>query len=262
MKKIVYFIIFAAILYSCEGGQFPGMNSHKEALEAAEKENLELKEALSESQQRFAAQNKELASILHELSSISYSAAAVQLHVENGGAGRSRVDSVYDNISVIKDRIARLEKEAARARKVDKELAVSVTTIQELRTTVSNLENQVTVLRRKVSEHEGTIREQKETIVSHESTISKQNDTILLQQDKIEETLARQREMLYQAGLEFEGIADEGDFQISGRKNRRTVEEYRKSIYKEAIVFYREAAAQGHTGASFRMESLKRKLEE
>lgn len=261
MKTLKHFLVFSAllaVLISCgEGG---GMYVRREVADELTRENETLKTDLSSAQQRYLRQSEELGSILRELASLSVKSSNVQLSLANGEAPRSVVDSVYDEIAFLRDRIEKLDREAARARKNDKELALSKTTIDNLRAAVASQEKQIAVLKKRVGEQERVIREQTKAIGQKDSTIAVRNSVIDRQHDEILGHVEKLREMLYQAGVEFESIADDGDFEVRGRKNRTSVSDYRKAIYEEARVFYDTAAEQGHAKAEIRSELVKEKI--
>ena len=58
----------------------------------------------------------------------------------------------------------------------------------------------------------------------------------------------------------FEDIADNGDFKVTGRKNKTSVNEYRKSIYVRAIEYYKTALSEGHNLAQERLEGAQAKI--
>lgn len=240
------------ILSSCgNSNEFPLVK--RSVLDASENENKELKNSLQAVQESYAKQNEELNSILAELSSISYTTQRIQLNVAGEENKVTEVDRIYESIDALKSRIDKLEKEASRARKLNKDLAIATKTIAQLRETVSNQEKEILVLKQTIADRDATIRVQNDTI-------SSKNRTISGQKDKIQQVLTRQTEMLYQAGVEFETIADNGDFKISGRKDKANVKNYREAIYEKAAQYYLMAAEQGHPKAQASYDALKAKL--
>lgn len=153
-----------------------------------------------------------------------------------------------------------MEQDAQRARKVDKDLAIAVSTIKTLRTTISNQEKEIELLKQTVTEQNNTIETQKDSIRIQNDNLRKQNDLINSQRDQLKETVKRQTQLLFEAGLELENIADEGDFSIKGKKNRTSISEYRKIIYNKAIMFYQAASNQGHPDAASRIVGAQEKM--
>ena len=259
--KIAFIIVLALSLSSC------GQVVRREVLDASEQENQELRESLKEVQENYIKQNKELNDILTELSEINYQTVSLQLDVEHGSASRSQADKISDNIQSLKARIDQLEQDAQRARKVDKDLAIAVSTIKTLRTTISNQEKEIELLKQTVTDQNNTIKKQNDTIETQKDSIRiqndnlrKQNELINSQHDQLKETVKRQTQLLFEAGLELENIADEGDFSIKGKRNRTSISEYRKMIYDKAIMFYQAASNQGHPDAVNKIAGVKAKM--
>jgi len=258
--KIIIVAVLAVIsAVSCKNGQLPFVS--RDVLEASENENKELKESMEAMQQSYAKQNQELNSILTELSAISCKTSTLQLRLENEEVQQTQAEKITDKINALKDRIDKLEQEAERVRKLNKDLAVAASTIKELRQTVANQEKEIDVLKQTIADREATIKTQETTISEQSSTISDQYQTILEQKNELARTVAQQTSMLFQAGVKFADIADNGDFKISGKKNKASIIEYRRSIYKEAIFFYEKAAAQGLTAAKDSVAAVKSRME-
>jgi len=253
-KFIIIGALLAIVLTSC------GKLVKKEVLDASEQENKELRDSLKEMQDNFVAQNEELNSILEELSSINCQTLSLQLNVENGVADQTQAEKISDNIQTIKERIDRLEKEAQRARKLNKDLAIATSTIKTLRQTIANQEQEIDRLKKVVSEQSDTIETQKDTILNQQENLKKQNALILSQKNQLDEIVKRQTRLLFEAGAEFESLADEGSFTIKGKKDRASVAEYRKSIYEKSITFYREALRQGHPDAEAKIAGVQEKI--
>jgi len=259
-NKIIIVAVLALVsAVSCKNGQLPFVS--RDVLEASENENKELKNSMETMQQSYAKQNQELNSILTELSAISCKTSTLQLHLENEELQQTQAERITDKINALKDRIDKLEQEADRVRKLDKNLAVAASTIKELRQTVANQEKEIDVLKKTIAEREETIKTQESTITEQSSTISEQYQTILDQKNELAKTVAQQTSMLFQAGVKLAAIADNGDFKISGKKNKSSIIEYRKSIYKEAIFFYEKAASQGLAAAKDSVASVTARME-
>lgn len=258
--KSLALALSATVVASACNFQLPFVS--REKLEASQNETLQTKQALDSVQSSFARQNEELADILSELSSISGQTTRLQLKVENGSAQLSQTEEIENSLTSVKERIAALEKEAARARKLDQKLAVSAKTIKQLKETVTAQQNEIARLQGLVADREKTIAHQGHVISGQKDTISSQSQTITQQQATLEQTLKEQVEMLYHAGLEFEKLADDGAtaLDVNGRRDKGKVKEYKKTIYGKALFFYQEAAAQHHESAPERINAVKEKM--
>lgn len=234
----------------------------REALEVSQNEALEAKNALQSVQENYARQNRELSAILAELSELSCQTSALQLDPESGSRQLTQAESIDGNLDAIRTRIDRLEREAERARKLDKDMALSVQTIKRLRTTVANQQKEIDNLRSVISDRDATISRQKTVIAVQKDTISEQLQTILRQKAELQRSLDRQTEMVYQAGCEFERLGDEGDqtLNVSGRKDKEMVRTYKKAIYEKACQFFQQAANMDHAGAKGRYEVISYKI--
>jgi len=259
IRIIVVTAVATMLLASC-GENSPFVK--RSTFQQSQNENAELKNTLQDLQTNFAKQNEDLASILSDLSSISRRTAQLRLNVENSVMEEDTIVLIHQNIDEIKLRIDKLEQEANRARKLDKSLAVATRTIKELRETVSVQEDKIAQLTEAVKSKDATIKIQSSTISVQNEKISNQTATIASKEAEIKSTLAKQVEMIYQAGVALEDIADNGNFKITGRKDKKAVLDYRKNIYEKAAAYYEMAIAQGHEDAQKSLESLKSKIAE
>lgn len=234
----------------------------REALETAQSETRDAKQALQSVQENYARQNRELSSILAELTELSCQTSSLQLDMENGGRQLTQAEKIDGNLEAIRDRIDRLEKEAERARKLDKDMALSVQTIKKLRTTVANQQKEIDNLRSAISDRDATISRQNAVIAVQKDTISEQLQRILRQKAELKRSLDQQTEMVYQAGCEFERLGDEGDqtLNVTGRKDKEMVRAYKKAIYEKASQFYHTAADMEHSAAKGRCEVISYKI--
>jgi len=262
MKTLGYIALVAAsmMLVSSCGEKSPFVK--RSVFEQSKNENTELRNDLQNLQNSFAKQNEDLASILSDLATISRRTSQIRLNVENNIAESDTLVLIYENIDAIKLRIDKLEQEANRARQLNKSLAVATRTIKELRETVSAQESKIAELTEELKSKDSTIKMQKSTIAVQSQKISSQTETIVSQEAAIKKTTADQIEMIYQAGCALEDIADNGDFKVTGRRDRNSVKEYRKSIYGKAATYYETAIAQGHELAQKKLENLNKKIAE
>lgn len=258
-KVIMILAITAAAIKSCDI-DIPFVT--REALETAQNETRDAKQALQSVQDNYARQNRELSSILAELTELSCQTTALQLNPEDEGRQLTQAEKIDGSLNAIKSRIDRLEQEANRARKLDKDMALSSQTIRRLRTTVANQQEEINRLRAAIADRDATISRQNTVIAVQKDTISEQLQTILRQKAELNDALVRQTEMVYQAGCEFERLGDEGEqtLAVSGRKDKEMVRAYKKAIYEKASQFYHTAANMDHSAAKGRCEVISYKI--
>ena len=85
------------------------------------------------------------------------------------------------------------------------------------------------------------------------------DETISAQQENLRALLAEQAQMLFQAGVDFEDLGDEAP-EVSLRKNKRKMAEFREAMYRKAIVYYNQAQAAGYPEAAYRISAVEEKL--
>lgn len=248
----------AIVSVSCNNVKMPFVK--RGVLEASEEENSALRSSLKETRENYEKQAQELNEILAEITSISGRTTKLQISNGNEGEQLSQAELISEEIDALKERLDKLEAEASRAKRQRKELAVATSTIKELRETVYMQEQQISSLKKAILEKDTTIRIQKDTISNQSSKISKQYSTILKQKEDLAAKVEEMTEQLYQAGLDFEGIADNGDFTISGKRNKTNVKDYRKSIYFMAATYFEKASELGHKDASAHLEAVQTKM--
>ena len=263
---IVIGALMVPTLFSCggPGGNMPFVS--RSVLENSQAENDSLRGSLKALENSFAKQNAELSHILSEIADISNRTSLIR--VANDEMPLDDVALVNEDLEAIRSRIAKLEKESEKARKINRSYAVAQRTITELRETVRNLEIEISSLKAQLAKSNETISSQDRTIRQQDNRISKQSDTISLQlekitrqKDELERIVNLQTELLYSAGIQMSKIADEGDFKISGRKNKHSVNQYRISIYSESFRFYSEAAHRGHLASIDSMTVVRAKIQ-
>lgn len=234
----------------------------REALEISQNEMKVATQAMTSIQDNYVRQNRELSSILAALSELSCQTSSLQLNLEDGGGQLTQARRIDNNLEAIRERIDRLEKEAERARILDKDMALSVQTIKKLRATVSNQQKEMDNLRTAISDRDMTINKQSSVIAVQKDTISYQLQTILRQKTELNSSLAKQTEMIYQAGCEFERLGDEGEqtLNVSGRKDKEMVRTYKKTIYNKAAQLFQQAAILEYPGAQGKYEVISYKI--
>ena len=249
----------AALVGSCDF-EMPVVS--RTALESSMEETQQAGEALRSVQESYTKQNKDLTSILQQLSELSYQTTTLQLKTENGVPQVTQVEQINKQLAVVKKRIDNLEKEAARVRRMDKEMALSVQTIKELRATVSVQQEEINRLRCLVTEKDNTIESQTRVIHGQRDTISVQMKTISRQKNDLKKAFDAQTELIYTAGCDFEKLGDDCDevLNVTGRRDRAKVTEYRKIVYGKALEMFRQAAKQDFPGAQTRVEVVTYKM--
>lgn len=263
-KIIMATLIAAIVFYFISTYKFDLPIVTKEALEFSQAETKEALEALGRIQENYARQNRELSSILSELTELSCQTTSLQISLESGRKQQTQAEQIGSNLSALKNRIDKLESEAARARKLDKNMSISSRTIQSLRATIANQEKEITTLLAAIAEKDATITNQSNVIAIQKDSITIQYQTIKKQKEELKRTVLAQTEMLFLAGQEFEQIGDRGEsaLNVSGRKDKDMVREYKKIIYSKAEQFYQHAAGQGHASAAARAEVVNYKIGE
>ena len=239
----------AALVGSCDF-EMPVVS--RTALESSMEETQQAREALRSVQESYTKQNKDL----------SYQTTTLQLKTENGVPQVTQVEQINKQLAAVKKRIDNLEKEAARVRRMDKEMALSVQTIKELRATVSVQQEEINRLRRLVTEKDNTIESQTRVIHGQRDTISIQMKTISRQKNDLKKAFDAQTELIYTAGCDFEKLGDDCDevLNVTGRRDRAKVTEYRKIVYGKALEMFRQAAKQDFPGAQTRVEVVTYKM--
>lgn len=254
-KIFILMAVVATFFVSCDGVQMPWVS--RDDYDAAKTEAEETKTRLDSIQTCYARQTENMSMILSEIASLSRRTTTLSL---SGEKPRSEIDMAMSDIDAVRAKIDELEKEADKIRELDKNLAVSRQTIAQLRETVSSQEKQIKSLREQVASQGRTIETQKSTIAQQKDTIGVQNKKLRQQKEQLEKTVWKQVELIYDAGNEFCRIADEGDFKITGRKNKQNVKDYRRLIYEEALGLYEVAAQEGHKAAKDSVKTTKDKI--
>lgn len=255
-KFLIIAATLATLIVSCDGSQMPWVS--REDYNAAKTEAEETKTRLDSIQTCYAKQTENMSMILSEIASLSRRTSTLSL--SSGEKPASEINIAMNDINAVRARIDELEKDADKVRKLDKDLAISRQTIDQLRETVASQEKQIKSLREQIASQGKTIETQQSTIALQKDTISIQNKKLRQQTEQLEKTVWKQVELIYDAGNEFCRIADEGDFKITGRKNKQNVKEYRRLIYEEALGLYEVAAQEGHKAAKDSVKTTKDKI--
>ena len=232
------------------------------ALEQAQAQAKEAKSRLTSANDKYIQQAKEMNAILNRLVEISGQGAELRLDIENGNCSLSQVEKINSYLDSTQERIDQLERQAAKVRAVDKDLAISKEAIYGLKRTLEAQRNEIDNLRGMIAEKDATIRSQQSVIYTQRDTISSQNSTIVRQRDELKTALWNQTETLYKAARDYEALADNDQIvtEVKGRKDKAAVNAFRREIYGKALDLYRAAARQNHTEALDRMADVSLKM--
>lgn len=260
LKILGILLITLTGVLGCEnmGG---GLWVSREKMEQAEAENQRLAASMDSLQRDYAHQAEELAAILSDIAELGNRTSRIRVDAP-GEKPLSQVESARADLKAIRERIDGLEKEVEAAKASKNQVAISAKTISQLRATLDLKEKEIYQLQLKIREKESLIREKEETISVQKDTISRQMKELQAQKKELQRQVQAQIELLYRAGNRFLEIADEGDFKVTGRRNKMNVKQYRISIYGEALDLFEAAAEQGHAAARDSVVSTRRKINE
>ncbi|MBP9998007.1 MAG: hypothetical protein KBS67_02075 [Bacteroidales bacterium] len=245
--KIIAVAALAAMLVSC--GHYVPKSQYDEVVAEYE----ELKESSDATNQNYINQAKALDNIFTELSSISRKTSSLKVDVESGSAELSQADQIQSSINDIKDQLAELDKLTRKNRQLAK-------VVSDLRNVIADKEKEIADLKTRIAEMDVTISDQKNTIRSQEATISSQEATIDKQRQALQRQVAEQAKLLYEAGLDFEEIADASP-ETSFKKNKEKVKNWAQSMYEKALLYYGKALEAGYQEAEEGLVRVKEKLQ-
>lgn len=236
-----------ALVYSC--GNYVPKSQYDEVVSEYES----LKELNDAANSNYINQSKILDRIFTELSSISSRTVLLKTDVESGSAELSQAEQIENSISDIKAQLATLDKMSSRDNELGKVVA-------NLKNVISEKEKEISELKKQIEEMDITILDQHNTIRSQETTISSQLVTINNQKNALRRQVTEQARMLYQAGLDFEEIADASP-ETTFRKNREKVKNWAQSMYEKALFYYEKSFAAGYMDAEEGVVRVKEKLQ-
>lgn len=260
MKKILTLLIpLFLVLVSTPSCDYDAVFTTKTKSELDQQlaRNAHLEDSIAALKSQFNKQNEALVGILSEIASVSNRTARISIGSESP---MSEIALAEQDLESIRARISELEKEAEKTRRLSGKLAVAQNTISELRQTVSILEERVDGLRSELEKSKATIAAQGRTITGQRDSINKQLRDISRQKSENTQLRNDYAQLFYDAGKKISTIADEGDFKITGRRNRESVANYRRSMYEDALQFYLEAASKRLPGAVDSVISMRVKI--
>ena len=238
--------IFMAV--SCDDPKFVS----KEDYNTLMKEYEDLQAGSQAIREEYAQQAKSIDGILQQLSEISGNTVVLRTDMERGTAQMTQVEQIENGLDNIKEQMDALEK----ATKSNKQLRAMVSSLKKV---IAQKEAEIEDLKAEIAKRDATISAQHKTITEQSGTIENQNATISAQQENLRALLAEQAQMLFQAGVDFEDLGDEAP-EVSLKKNKRKMAEFREAMYRKAIVYYNQAQAAGYPEAAYRISAVEEKL--
>lgn len=247
--KIIALCLAALSAFACTGGETVSRSEYDDLRQ----EYRQLKEAHEKTRSSYVSQTEEMGRILSELSAVSGKTSSLRLDVENGTARITQAEQISGHIAGIKDRIAALEQETAASDKTARKMIAS------LRKVIEEKEAEIAALKEEIVTKDRTIAEQSGTISEQAGTIDSQRETISAQEEELRRQVLEQARMLYEAGRDFEAIADDAP-QIRRRKNIEKVEDWTLSMYRKALAYYQRAAEAGYGDAAAGIAGVSEKI--
>lgn len=237
-------------------GQFVPKSQYDEILDEYEM----LREATSETQENYIKQSKAMDAIFVELSSVSRSTVSLKSDIESGQARMTQAEQIENSIADIKAQLAELEALSTSNRQMRK-------TIANLKQVIVAKEEEIQVLKDEIRQKDDTISSQKETISNQEVQISSQAEqinehlnTITQQKQELQKQVNTQAKLLYQAGIDFEEIADASP-EIRMKSNKTKVSNWTRLMYEHSVSYLNGALRSGYQPAKDAIERVQAKLD-
>ena len=249
MKKLLILSLAAAVLLtSCVVS--------KKNYDELMADYTELKDNHLGLQEEYAAQNNELSDILNSLAEVSGKTNSLKLSVENQTAQMDQASDIQEQITFIKEKLDSLDALQEKSRKTN---AYLQKTIKNLKEVVAAQEAEITNLKEEIAQKDQTIQSQAADIKMKSEKIDEQAADIEAKNEELNKLVAKQVQMIYNAGVVLEEIGDSAP-EVSWKKNKQKVANMRLSIYNEALANYRQALSQGHSEAGARITALEEKI--
>lgn len=231
------------VITSCSSSEYEEL---KEKYEELEEDYLQATESLDAAKTEYMKQAKGINEILGQLSSITTSTIELRGGIEGGHANLTQVEQIASRIDQLKRKLDRIE-ELEHNNDTYKQI------ILNLKSTIVEKEKEIQHLKEEIREKNGVIDNQK-------TTIQEQGKTISDQQKTLESQIKKQAELLYQAGVKFEEIADNAP-SISLKKNKIKVETWQSQMYKNALNYYINAKYSGYPYAESAILRVQQKIQ-
>lgn len=252
--KITTISIIAALLTASCGFYVP-----KSQYDQLESDFKIVKESLDMTQSDYLKQAEALDKIFTDMSSVSRSTIELRGNIEQGSARLTQVEKIEKSIGDIKNRLDRLnelEQSNERFKKVVSSLRV---TIQEKEAEISALRSEIESKKQRIEEQETKIIEQTTTIQTQEKKINEQLSVISSQKEALKKQVQEQAALLYEAGEEFEKIADDSP-DVSLKKNKSKVENWQNQMYQNALLYYTKAQQYGYPSTQAAIQRVQNKM--
>ena len=177
--------------------------------------------------------------ILYRIAEVSSTTLGLRRDVELGNAEMRQAEQIDKHIDQLKKYIKQLENKTS-----DKEY---LTIIKNLKTILSGKEKEIQQL--------------KKTIIEQEHQIHNQSIVISSQERQLNQAIANQAVLLFQAGQDLEKLADDIP-DVSRKKNKKKIDLYQKTILRKALFYYEKASQYGYKNADGYIRQVKYKLYE
>jgi len=243
-KVIAPALMALALFVSCTST--PEATVPQDQYDQLKEKYQELQKSQETLRDSYADQASEMEKIFQDLSKISGKTSALRLDVESGTAKITQAEQIQTNIDAIKQRIANLQK---LGNEKDKKYAAM---LEELNGLIAQKEEEIENLKNEIASRDNTIKTQ-------QGTIEEQLNTISRQESALEQKVAEQAKSLYQAGADFEELADNAP-EVTRNKNKAKIDEWALSMYKKAFNYYSAAEIAGYAPASLKLEQVEAKI--
>lgn len=252
--KITFISIATMLLTASCGFYVP-----KSQYDQLESDYRIVRESLDMTQDNYLKQAEALDKIFTEMSSISRSTIELRGNIEQGNARLTQVEIIEKNIDGIKnqlDRLNELEQSNERFKKVVSSLR---NTIKEKEAEIYALRSEIETKTKWIEDQESKINEQANTINSQGQQISEQLSVISRQREILRKQVREQAALLYEAGAEFEKVADDSP-DVSFKKNKSKVENWQREMYQNALTYYTKAQQYGYPSTQAAIQRVMNKM--
>lgn len=255
MKKMKTFGVFCAGISlaiaatSCiPGGSYVSRSEYEAVLE----DYNELKETSDAAREIYSEQARMMDKVFSELSAISRRTSALRGDIESGTARLIQAEQIEASIEDIKDQLSSLDKLTRNNRELRK-------TVDNLKKVISDKEAEIESLKEELRQKDQTIEAHEVKINEQENVISEQVRTISAQSERLRRQVQEQARLLYNAGVDFEAIADASP-EITLKKNRSKVRDWTSDMYQNALTYYTKAKEAGYQGCDESIDRVKAKI--
>ena len=237
------------VFTACED---PATRVPREEYDQLMEEYRDLRAGAEAPREEYAAQAAAIDGILQQLAQISGKTVSLRSELESGHAQITQVRQIEESIDQIKVKLGKLDALTAQHAQLKK-------LVGSLKTVIAEKEREIAELKAEIQAKDFTINRQQDTIAAQSGTIRSQIRTISAQQEDLRLSLQQLSSMLFQAGEDFEQLGDDAP-QVSRRRDKIRVQEFRASMYHKAILYYRKAAETGYPESTYRISRVEEKL--